>query len=126
MVFILYYNICRGWRKFSPIASLSSPSSFFFQIIISMTRLSSYQGFRGRQRRKAFYFLGVGAGALKYLKGNGEQATSFFWGGGEGEGSCGKHFPELKPFVFQGAGSFVGIPACVKAIASRKPSLIVL
>ena len=34
--------------------------------------------------------------------------------------------PELKPFVFQGAGSFVVVPACVKAIASRKPSLMVL
>ena len=60
-------------------------------------------------------------GALKYLKGTGEQAKSFY-----GEGSWGKHFPELKPFVFQGAGSFVGIPACIKATAYRKPSIMVL
>ena len=65
-------------------------------------------------------------GALKYFKGTGEQAKSFFFfgggGWGYGEGSWGKHFPELKPFVFQRAVSFVGVPACVKSIAFRKPS----
>ena len=64
----------------SPIASLSAASSsfssLFFQIIISMTRLWPYHGFRGRQRRRVFYFSG-GWGALKYFKGNGEQAKSF-------------------------------------------------
>ena len=82
-----------------------------------------YQGFRGRQRRSALYFLGVGS--TQIFQGHlGASKISF---GFYGEGSWGKHFPELiKPFAFQGEGSFVGVPACLKAIAFRKPSLMVL
>ena len=41
-----------------------------------MTRLWSYQRFRGAAKEKGILFSGRG-GALKYCKGTGEQAKSF-------------------------------------------------
>ena len=73
-------------------------------------RLWSYQGFRGRQRRRAFYFLGAGE-HFNIVELGSKQNPFWFYG----VGIWGKQFPELKTFVFQGAGSLVGVPACVKA-----------